>query len=80
MLTCYAPDLRPDQPTYQLAEDESKHAIRVLRLGPGATVLLADGRGTLAQATVAEANPKRCLLALGSRELVPAARFTCTWP
>jgi 16S rRNA (uracil1498-N3)-methyltransferase len=71
MLTCFAPDLRPDQPTYTLSEDESKHAVRVLRLGPGAPVLLVDGRGTLATAAVEDANPKRCALRLTSQELVP---------
>jgi len=75
MLTCYAPDLTPTQATYQLSEEESKHAVRVLRLGAGAPVLLVDGRGTLAQAIITEANPKRCQLALGSRELVPRRPF-----
>lgn len=60
MLTCFAPDLRPDQPTYTLSEDESKHAVRVLRLAAGDAVTLVDGRGTCYTATVAEANPKRC--------------------
>ncbi|RZL06629.1 MAG: 16S rRNA (uracil(1498)-N(3))-methyltransferase [Hymenobacter sp.] len=71
MLTCFAPDLRPGQPTYTLTEDESKHAVRVLRLAPGAPVLLVDGRGTLATAVIQDANPKRCALALISQELVP---------
>ena len=71
MLTCFTPDLTPTQTTYQLSEDESKHAVRVLRLGAGSSVLLVDGRGTLAQATLAEASPKRCLLHLSARQLVP---------
>jgi 16S rRNA (uracil1498-N3)-methyltransferase len=75
MLTCFAPDLTSTQPTYQLPEDESKHAVRVLRLGAGDLVGLVDGRGTLAQATITEANPKRCQLVLTSRELVPRRPF-----
>ena len=71
MLTCYAPDLAAGLATYQLSEDESKHAVRVLRLGLGAPVALVDGRGTLARATIVEANPRRCLLQLTARELVP---------
>ena len=71
MLTCFAPDLRPDQPTYTLSEDESKHAVRVLRLAPGAPVLLVDGRGTLASTTIQDANPKRCILRITSQEIVP---------
>jgi 16S rRNA (uracil1498-N3)-methyltransferase len=71
MLTCFAPDLHPDRPTYTLSEEESKHAVRVLRLAPGAPVLLVDGRGTLARTTIQDANPKRCTLAIASHELVP---------
>jgi 16S rRNA (uracil1498-N3)-methyltransferase len=77
MLTCFAPDLRPDQPTYTLSEEESKHAVRVLRLGTGAPVLLVDGRGTLASTIVEDANPKRCTLRLTSHELItPRATYT----
>lgn len=71
MLTCFAPDLHPNQPTYTLAEDESKHAVRVLRLGAGDAVTLVDGRGGVYQATITEANPKRCQLHLTHRETVP---------
>ncbi len=77
MLTCFAPDLRPDQSSYTLSEDESKHAVRVLRLSPGAAVLLVDGRGTLATALIDDANPKRCTLRLTGREFV-APRPTYT--
>jgi 16S rRNA (uracil1498-N3)-methyltransferase len=71
MLTCFAPDLRPGQATYTLAEDESKHAVRVLRLGPSAPVLLVDGRGTVATASIADANPKRCALTISSQDFTP---------
>ena len=72
MLTCYAPDWQVGQPTYTLSEDESKHAVRVLRLAAGDAVLLVDGRGTVAAATIAEANPKRCVLRVQSEQAVPA--------
>ncbi|AWM32460.1 RsmE family RNA methyltransferase [Hymenobacter nivis] len=70
MLTCYAPDLHPGQPAYTLSEEESKHAVRVLRLGSGAPVALVDGRGGRYQAVVADANPKRCQLRLTAHEAV----------
>ena len=71
MLTAYAPDLMPGQPTYALSEDESKHAVRVLRLGVGAAMRLANGRGLLAEATLADASPKRCLLRVEQETQVP---------
>ncbi|MCA6362497.1 MAG: 16S rRNA (uracil(1498)-N(3))-methyltransferase [Bacteroidetes bacterium] len=56
----YFPDL--SGPQLQLSEEESKHAVRVLRLQAGDEVELADGRGTKARAVVADNHPKRCVL------------------
>ena len=69
MYTFYAPDLVG--PTYTLPEDESKHAVRVLRLGLGDAVELLDGRGGRYSAAVADANPKRCQLRIARHETVP---------
>ncbi|OON69388.1 16S rRNA (uracil(1498)-N(3))-methyltransferase [Hymenobacter sp. CRA2] len=66
--TFYAPDLAG--PTYTLPEDESKHAVRVLRLQPGDAVELVDGRGGLYQAEVADDNPKRCQLRITAEQRV----------
>ena len=71
MLTCFAPDLTPAAATYQLSEEESKHAVRVLRLNVGDAVALLNGRGSLFTATVADANPKRCQLRITQHETVP---------
>ena len=54
----YTPDITP--PAYVLNEEESRHCIRVLRLGAGDTLHLTDGRGNLYRAEVSDANPKRC--------------------
>lgn len=70
MLTCFAPALLPGQSTFLLSEEESKHAVRVLRLPPGAPVTLVDGRGTVYAATIADANPKRCGLIIQSQALI----------
>lgn len=63
----YTPDIAGD--TYRLSEEESKHAVRVLRLGQGGRVALTDGRGTMYEAVVADANPKGCVV-----EVVKAER------
>ncbi|MEJ7667105.1 MAG: RsmE family RNA methyltransferase [Hymenobacter sp.] len=70
MLTCFAPDLHAGQPAHVLSEEESKHAVRVLRLGAGSPVVLVDGRGGIFQAAITEANPKRCALAVSSQEVI----------
>lgn len=53
----YTPDLIAE--VYTLSEEESKHAVRVLRLQAGDEVVLVDGKGGYYQARILEANPKR---------------------
>jgi len=45
-----------------LSEEESHHAIRVLRLAVGTAVYLVDGHGNRYTATIADAHPKRTVL------------------
>ncbi len=58
----YTPELNPAHPSFILSEEESKHAIRVLRLTVGDQVHLIDGRGGLYLAELADAHPKRTVL------------------
>jgi 16S rRNA (uracil1498-N3)-methyltransferase len=58
----YTPDIEPSHPQYFLNEEESKHAVRVLRLEAGAEVQLIDGRGGLYTARIQDAHPKRTIL------------------
>ncbi len=54
----YAPDLMP--PFHTLGEEESRHCVRVLRLGVGDNLHLTDGRGTLCKCRIVEADARRC--------------------
>jgi 16S rRNA (uracil1498-N3)-methyltransferase len=45
-----------------LDEAESKHAIKVLRLGVGSRVQLTDGEGGFFTAEITDPNPKKCQL------------------
>lgn len=56
----YLPDLTTE--TVALDEEESKHAVRVLRLKKGDRVELVDGNGTRATAEVSDDHPKHCFL------------------
>lgn len=56
----YTPDLNAH--TYTLSEEESKHAIRVLRLEAGDKVILVDGKGGYYQAELSDTNPKKTSL------------------
>ena len=62
----YTPDIEPTHPHYILSEEESKHAIRVLRLETGNQVQLIDGKGGLYNATIHDAHPKRTVLQINS--------------
>lgn len=56
----YTPDISGD--TYQLSEEESKHAARVLRLNIGSDVVLTDGNGNWMPSKIVDNHPKRCLI------------------
>lgn len=56
----YAPHIT--LPTYTLAEEESKHCVRVLRLSAGDTIMVTDGRGNLHTARITDPNPKKCVV------------------
>jgi 16S rRNA (uracil1498-N3)-methyltransferase len=51
-----------------LEEDESKHAIRVLRMTIGEQVEVVDGKGQRVIAEVTNDHPKRCELRIVSRK------------
>lgn len=53
----YTPDIT--QGTYTLNEEESKHCVRVLRLGVGVIVNLVDGKGGFYTAEITSDNPKK---------------------
>ncbi|MFD0795707.1 16S rRNA (uracil(1498)-N(3))-methyltransferase [Mucilaginibacter litoreus] len=62
----YTPDIDPKLPQYFLSEEESKHAVRVLRLSAGDEVTLIDGKGGLYKAQITGAHPKRTILKINS--------------
>ncbi|RVU01854.1 16S rRNA (uracil(1498)-N(3))-methyltransferase [Mucilaginibacter limnophilus] len=62
----YTPDIEPSISQYFLNEEESKHAVRVLRLSPGDEVQLIDGRGGFYIAHIKDAHPKRTILDIAS--------------
>jgi 16S rRNA (uracil1498-N3)-methyltransferase len=53
----YCPDITT---TLELTEEESGHAVRVLRLAEGAEIIVIDGAGTFHRALITRAHPKRC--------------------
>ena len=62
----YAPDIV--LPRYTLGRDESRHAVKVLRLGVGDTLHITDGRGNMHCCRIEEASPDRCVVGVVSTE------------
>ena len=56
----YVPNFQIDEP--YLGQDESNHAVKVLRLKVGAKISLTDGLGKLYEAEIAEAHYKKTKL------------------
>lgn len=57
--------------TLTLDEDESRHAVKVLRLIAGDLIEVVDGRGTLHTMRITLAHPKRCAVEVVQSATVP---------
>ena len=55
----YTPEI-DNEKTFTLSENESKHAIRVLRLKKHDTINLINGKGSFYEAIISDDNPKKC--------------------
>lgn len=64
----FTPDIAVGATHYSLTEEESKHAIRVLRLQVNDTLQLVDGRGGFYTARIIDAHPKKTLLVIDSAQ------------
>ena len=54
----YSPEIIP--PVHTLGDEESKHCVRVLRLGVGDTLHITDGKGNLYLCRIIEAHQHHC--------------------
>ncbi len=60
----YAPDISGKH--YTLDENESRHCIKSLRMSEGTRVKLIDGKGSLYEGIINEADPKKCSIEVTS--------------
>jgi len=65
-------DALPDGEEFLVDGTEGRHAVDVLRLEPGETVRVGDGRGAVAEGTVVSAGAEGLRVAVGARFDVPA--------
>ncbi len=50
-----------------LDENDSKHAIKVLRMHEGDQLMVVDGKGTMYKCEIIQAHPKKCLLSIQNK-------------
>jgi RsmE family RNA methyltransferase len=55
----FFPDLKSSSGIVALGEDIRKHAFSVLRMNPGEQLMLTNGKGSAAMATITTANKKQ---------------------
>jgi 16S rRNA (uracil1498-N3)-methyltransferase len=70
----YQPDI--DKGIQFLHEEESRHAIKVLRHKPGDLLNVTDGRGVLYQATIIKANASKCEFSVASKSIIEPKNYT----
>jgi 16S rRNA (uracil1498-N3)-methyltransferase len=63
------------QGIHHLDPDESRHAIKVLRMQAGETIELTDGQGFLYKALITEAESKKCSFTIIEKKEIPVRDF-----
>lgn len=66
---------QPDSQAGHLAEDDSHHALKTLRLRIGDLIFVTDGRGTRSQCQITKADPRRCSFRVVEQQHTPARSF-----
>lgn len=63
-------------PVQHLSEDDSRHAIKILRLGVGDPIAVTDGRGTRYEAQIAKVDARQCTFRVTHEQHTPARLFS----
>ncbi|MEM9831343.1 MAG: RsmE family RNA methyltransferase [Bacteroidota bacterium] len=74
MATFYQPNVTDG--AHFLDEEESRHAVKVLRLRQGDPITVVDGKGNYYQANLQDINPKRCSFSIVSQHSQPPLPYS----
>ncbi len=72
MPTFYQPEISSGH----LLPDESRHAVKVLRLGQGDEIELTDGKGSFCRASITKSDPQKCEFKITHREIIAKRDFS----
>jgi 16S rRNA (uracil1498-N3)-methyltransferase len=67
----YISSFEKDRAEIELDEENSRHIVQVLRMGPGEELQLTDGKGNLLTAAITDANRKKCRVNVLSATILP---------
>lgn len=59
-----------------LDEEESRHAVKVLRLREGDSIEITDGKGGWYRTNLVQADPKKCSFVIRESRLIPKRQFS----
>jgi 16S rRNA (uracil1498-N3)-methyltransferase len=68
----YEPLISKSHTSFELSEESSKHAVQVLRMEVGETILLTNGKGGLFSASITIVHKKHCQVSIVSATEIPA--------
>jgi len=63
----YAPDITEETIQYQLSDSEAHHIIKVLHMRLDTNILLFNGKGLIAQATITNIQNRKCIVEIFSK-------------
>ncbi|WP_338870443.1 16S rRNA (uracil(1498)-N(3))-methyltransferase [Spirosoma sp. SC4-14] len=66
---------QPDPVAY-LTEDDSRHAIKTLRLGVGSIIAVTDGHGNQHSVVITQADSRRCTFRIVDTQTTPSRSFS----
>jgi len=64
------------EPVSFLSEDDSRHAVKTLRLGVGGIIAVTDGHGNQYAAVITQADARRCAFRITDTKTTPARPFS----
>ncbi|GAB4032542.1 16S rRNA (uracil(1498)-N(3))-methyltransferase [Spirosoma gilvum] len=72
----YQPNLNSIDSVSQLTEDDSRHAVKTLRLSVGEVIAVTDGQGNRFTAVITQADAKRCGFRIKDTHTTPSRPFS----
>lgn len=72
----YQPDIVPNEPLQLLTEEDSRHAVKTLRLSVGDSIAVTDGRGNRYQSVIHSADARRCAFRIANTQTTPPRPFS----